>query len=143
MQDTHLWMDMRAIISIAFQVIHKMGSPLLGRLGTFQRLVMYIFIDLLFKSMIVFVDDFSTHSNASDYLQCVREALIRYRKMHLALNLDKTFLGVNRGVLLWYVVSEKGKEPDPEKIKAVSGLATLTNANEIAKSLGHVGDTGN
>lgn len=104
---------------------------------------MYIFIDLLFKSMIVFVDDFSTHSNASDYLQCVREVLIRYKKMQLALNLDKTFLGVNRGVLLWYVVSEKGREPDPEKIKAVSGLATLTNANEIAKSLGHVGGTGN
>jgi hypothetical protein len=64
--------------------------------------------------------------------------LIRCRKMQLALNPDKTFLGVNRGVLLGYVVSEKEREPDPEKIEVISGLATPTNAKEITKLLGHV-----
>ena len=34
--------------------------------------------------------------------------------MQLALNLDKTFLGVQKGVLLGYVVSEKEREPDCE-----------------------------
>ena len=36
--------------------------------------------------------------------------------MKLALNPDKTFLGVQRGVLLGYVVSEKGREADTDKI---------------------------
>ena len=57
---------------------------------------MYIFTDLLFKSMTEFVDDFSTQSSASLYLECVRESWIRCRRMQLALNLDKTFLGVQK-----------------------------------------------
>ena len=48
--------------------------------ATFQRLVMYIFKDLLFKSMTIFVDDFNTQYSASQHLKCVREALIRCRK---------------------------------------------------------------
>ena len=74
--------------------------------ATFQRLVMYIFTDLLFKSITVYIDDLSTQSSTRE---CVREALIRYRQMRLALNPDKTFLGVQRRVLLGYVVSEKRK----------------------------------
>jgi len=105
-------------ISIALQDIHKtafttpwetfvrivMPFGLCNARATFQRLVMYIFTDLLFKSMIVFVDDFSTQSNVSDYLHCVKETLVRCRKMRLALNPDKTLLGVNKEVLLGYVV---------------------------------------
>ena len=59
--------------------------------------------------------------------------------MRLALNPDKTFLGVQRGVLLGYVVSENGRELDPDKIAVIDGLAILTNAKGIAKLLEHVG----
>ena len=37
------------------------------------------------------------------------------------------------------MVSEKGREPHPEKIAVLDELATLTNAKGIAKLLGHVG----
>ena len=40
--------------------------------ATFQRLVMFIFSDLLYKSMTVFVDDFSTQSDEGSHLECVR-----------------------------------------------------------------------
>lgn len=36
-------------------------------------------------------------------------------------------------------MSEKGHEPYPDKIAVIDGLATPTNAREIAKLLGHVG----
>lgn len=62
--------------------------------ATFMRLVMYIFTDLLFKSLTIFVDNFNTQFSASQHLECVREALIRCRKMQLALNLEKILLGV-------------------------------------------------
>lgn len=90
--------------------------------ATFQRLVIYIFLDLLYKSMMVFVDDFSTQSNIVSHLECVRETLARCRKCRLALNPKKTYLVVQRGVLLGYVVSEKGREPDPEKITVINNL---------------------
>ena len=110
---------------------------LCNALATFQRLVMYIFTDLLFKSMTVYIDDFSTQSSTSEHLQCVREALIKCRQMRLALNPDKTFLGVQRRVLLGYVVSENRREPD--KVAVIDGLATPINAKGIAKLLRHVG----
>ena len=59
--------------------------------------------------------------------------------MRLALNPDKTFLGVNKRVLLGCVVSSKGREPDPDKIIAISELASPTNSKGISKLLGHVG----
>ena len=90
--------------------------------ATFQQLIMYIFTDLLFKSMTVFIDDFSTQCSISHHLKCLREALIRYRNMQLALNPDKTLLGIQRGVLLGYVVSEKRREPDLDKIAVIDGL---------------------
>ena len=71
-------------------------------------------------------------------MHCVREALVRCRQMRLALNPDKTFLGVQRGVLLGYVVSENGREPDPDKIAVIDGLETPKNAKGISKLLGHV-----
>ena len=37
------------------------------------------------------------------------------------------------------MVSEKGREPDPDKIVAISELATPTNSKGISKLLGHVG----
>ena len=43
------------------------------------------------------------------------------------------------GVLLDYVVSEKGREPDPEKIKEIDNLIALINAKGIAKLLHDVG----
>ena len=83
--------------------------------ATFQRLVMYIFTGLLFKSMTVYIDDFSTQSTSEDHVESVRLALVRCRKMRLALNPDKTFLDVQRGVLLGYVVSERKENRTPIK----------------------------
>ena len=104
-----------------------------------QRLVMYIFTDLLFKSKPVYIDDFSTQSTSDNHVESVMLALVRCRNMRLALNPDKTFLGVQRGALLGYMMSEKGREPDPDKIAVIDGLATPINAKGIAKFLGHVG----
>ena len=43
------------------------------------------------------------------------------------------------GVPIGYVVSDKGREPDPDKIVIIDELATPTNAKGIVKLLGHVG----
>ena len=106
---------------------------------TFQRLVMYIFTNFLFKSMTIYINNFSTQSSNDKHVENVKLALVRCRNMRLALNPDKTFLGVQRGILLCYVVNEEGREPDPDKIAVIDGLATPTNAKGIAKLLGHVG----
>lgn len=80
---------------------------------------MFNFSDLLYKSMTVFVDVFSTQSDVGNHLECVREAFKRCRNARLAMNPKKTYLVVQRGVSLGYVVSEKGRKPDPEKIAMI------------------------
>ena len=62
--------------------------------ATFERLVMYIFTNLFIKFMTMFLDDFDMQSSANQYLECVKETLMKYRKMQLALNSRKIFLGV-------------------------------------------------
>lgn len=100
---------------------------------------MYVFTDLLFKSMTVFMNDFNTQSYVSLHLECIKEALVKFTKMQLVLNPDKTFLAVHNGVLLGYVVSEKMRKLDPDKITVIDELPTPTNAKDIAKLLGYVG----
>ena len=64
--------------------------------ATFQRLVMYIFTDLLFKSMTVYIDDFNTQSTNDEHVESVRQTLVRCRSMKLALNPDKDILGSSK-----------------------------------------------
>ena len=47
-------------------------------------------------------------------------------------------MGVHKGVLLGYVVNEKGREPDLDKIAVINELPTSTTAKGIAKLLGYV-----
>ena len=87
--------------------------------ATFQKLVIFIISDLLCKSMTVYVDDFSTQSDEGSHLECVRKTLKRCKTTRLVVNPEKTYLAVRRGVLLGYVVNERGREPDPEKIVVI------------------------
>ena len=68
--------------------------------SAFQRAMSFAFSDLLHKSMTVFIDDFSTHSLATEHLHWVRECLIRCRRTGIAVNLDKLYLAVKKGILL-------------------------------------------
>jgi hypothetical protein len=120
-------------------VWHVMPFGLCNAPSTFQRLVMYIFSDLLYKSMTVYIDDFSTQSQKEDHLGHVRQSLERCRKVRMALNPEKTYLAVHRGVLLGYVVSKSGREPEPEKIKVITNLQPPTTVKEVQRVLGHVG----
>lgn len=44
--------------------------------------------------------------------------------MQLVLNPEKILLDVHEGVFLDYVVSEKGRKPDPDKIAVIEELST-------------------
>ena len=107
--------------------------------SAFQRAMTYAFSDLLHKTMTVFIDDFSTQSDIEIHLECVREAFERCRKTGIALNPEKLFLAVLKGITLGYVVSKDGREPDPEKVAVIKNLAPPVNVKGVERVLGHIG----
>lgn len=49
-------------------VWHVIPLKLCNALSTIQRLITYTFLDLLYKSMTVFIDDLNIHSTMEDHL---------------------------------------------------------------------------
>jgi hypothetical protein len=107
--------------------------------SAFQRAMTYAFSDLLHKSMTVFIDDFSTQTSGDEHLAAVRESFKRCRQVGISLNPEKLYLAVIRGVLLGYIVSAKGKEPDPEKVDVIVNLKPPTDIKSMQRTLGHMG----
>ena len=107
--------------------------------SAFQRAMSFAFSDLLHKSMTVFIDDFSTHSSATEHLHWVRECLIRCRRTGIAVNPDKLYLAIKKGILLGHIVSREGTEPDPTKVEAITELKPPTDVKGIQRVLGHIG----
>jgi hypothetical protein len=99
----------------------------------------HAFSDLLHKSMLVFIDDFSTLTSKIDHMVMLKACFERCRHYGIALNPEKIYLAVERGVLLGHVVSKKGKEPDPEKIEVIVNLQPLNDVKGVQRVLGHFG----
>ncbi|XP_040942261.1 uncharacterized protein [Gossypium hirsutum] len=76
------------------------------------------------KEIEVYVDDMIAKSKMEDeHVQVLRKLFLRLRKFQLKLNPAKCTFGARLGKLLGFIVSEKGIEIDPDKVKAVKGSA--------------------
>ncbi|PKI64783.1 hypothetical protein CRG98_014852, partial [Punica granatum] len=91
--------------------------------ATYQRAMVTLFHDMMHKEIEVYVDDIIAKSKeGEDHLVNLKRLFDRLRKYKLRLNPAKCTFGVKSGKLLGFVVSEKGIEVDPDKIKAIMEL---------------------
>lgn len=81
--------------------------------------------------MIIFIDHFSIHSFRIIYHKSIKASLQSCKKVMIALNPDKIFLVIRRKVLLGYIVSRKGREPNSKKVKVIVELLLLSTIKEI------------
>ena len=58
--------------------------------------------------------------------------------MNIAPNLAKCIFGVPVGKLLGFLVSNRGIEANPEKIKAITSLAKLACVNDVQRLAGRI-----
>ena len=91
--------------------------------ATYQRAATALFYDMMHKEVEVYVDDMivklemrEVHFEASD------KFLARLEKYNLRLNPKKCVFGVISGKLLRHIISERGIEVDPDKIKAIQEM---------------------
>ena len=107
--------------------------------ATYIRAMTTMFHDMMHKEIEVYVDDIIIKSKTQvDQVQDLRKYLARVRRYDLKLNPAKCAFGVPFGKLLGFIVSRRGIELDPSKIKAIRDLPSSKNKTEVMSLLGRL-----
>ena len=100
--------------------------------ATYQRLVNKIFQDQISHNMEVYVDDMLVKSiEAEEHIKDLQEAFGTLRKHRMKLNPTKCAFGVASGKFLGFMVTQRGIEANPEKIKAILDMKHPSNKKEV------------
>ena len=98
-----------------------------------------LFHDMIHKAIEVYVDDVIIKSReSSNHLEDLRKFIARLRKYNLKLNPAKCVVGVPVGKLLGFIVSRRGIELNPLKIKAIRDLPPPKSKKEVMSFLGRL-----
>jgi len=88
--------------------------------ATYQWCMLHVFGKHIGSTVEAFVDDIIVKSRRqSDLIQDLEIAFGCLRVNKIKLNLEKCVFGVPRGMLLVYIVSQRGIEANPEKVLAI------------------------
>ena len=106
---------------------------------TYQRARVALFHDMIHHEIEVYVDDMIARSQTEDdHLNHLYKLFERLKRYKLRLNPNKCTFGVRSRNLLGFVVSEKGIEVDPEKVKAIQQMPVLRSEKEVRGFLGRL-----
>ena len=107
--------------------------------STFQRVVQFIFAGMLWKEMLVYLDDlFILGKGFQHHLINLRKTFCRLKKYNLKLKPRKCILFQTEVPFLGRVVGHKGTSVDPDKIKAVQKWPSPRTIKELQSFLGFV-----
>ncbi|KAM2192050.1 hypothetical protein ACFX1Q_027784 [Malus domestica] len=91
--------------------------------ATYQRLVNSIFAEHIGKSMEVYVDDMLVKSKHADqHITNLSKTFTILKRYRMRLNPNKCAFGVGFGKFLGFMISQRGIEANPEKIKAILNM---------------------
>ncbi|GAA0166191.1 hypothetical protein LIER_21405 [Lithospermum erythrorhizon] len=104
---------------------------------TYQRMVNEIFAQQIGRNMEIYVDDMLVKSRVkAEHLVNLRETFNQLRKSKLKVNPEKCSFGVVSGKFLGYMISARGIEPNPDKIKALMDMQPPKSYKELQKLTG-------
>ena len=100
--------------------------------ATYQIAATTLFHDMMHRDVEVYVDDMTVKfQDRADHLAALQRFFKRIRQFRLRLNPKKCTFGVTSGKLLGHIVSERGIEVDPKKIKAILDMPAPRNEKYI------------
>jgi len=107
--------------------------------ATYQRAMVTLFHDMMHKEIEVYVDDMIAKSGEGEnHVQILKKLFERLRKYRLRLNPAKCSFGVKSGKLLGFMVSDKGIEVDPDKVKAIRSMPAPKTEKDVRGFLGRL-----
>ena len=100
--------------------------------ATYQRMIQTCLANQIGKTVEAYVYDVVVKTKHVDSLiDDLKLTFDNLRTYDIKLNLEKCVFGVPAGKLLGFIVSSRGIEANPAKIRALSQLATPTDLKQI------------
>jgi hypothetical protein len=97
----------------------------------------HIFRDHIGRTVEAYVDDIVVKTRkADDLVNDLRVAFDCLRANGMKLNPEKCVFGVSRGMLLGYIVSQQGIEPNPKKVTTIEQMGPIRDLKGVHKVLG-------
>ena len=105
--------------------------------ATYQRAMVALFHEMIHHEIEVYVDDMIVRSQTEEeHLDHLQKLFDRLKLYKLRLNPNKCTFGVRSSKLLGFVVSDKGIQVDPAKMKAIQEMPTPRTEKEVRGFLG-------
>ena len=108
--------------------------------GTFERLMETVLRGMQWERAVLYLDDIIIFSETiEDHMQRVEEILIRLKQANLMLKPSKCHFFKRQVEFLGHIVSQKGVETDPKKIKDVKEWPIPRRVKDVRSFLGLTG----
>jgi hypothetical protein len=105
--------------------------------ATYQRCMQHVFGDHIGRTVEAYIDDIVMKTRK--VVDLVRDLHITFdclRANGVKLNPEKCVFGVPRGMLLGYIISQRGIEANPEKVAALERMGPIRDLKGVQKVLG-------
>ena len=107
--------------------------------ATYQRLMNKMFAHQIGRNVQVYVDNLLVKSlHEDDHLGDLRETFDTLRLYNMKLNPGKCAFGVTAGKFLGFMVSQRGIEVNPEKVRAIIELEPPRTVKEMQSLNGKI-----
>ena len=107
--------------------------------ATYQRLMNRMIHDQIGRNVEVYVDNMLVKSTEEDnHLDDLKETFKTLCKYQMKLNPSKCAFGVYSGKFIGFMVSQRGIEANPDKIKAILEMQPLKATKEIQRLTGRI-----
>jgi hypothetical protein len=105
--------------------------------ATYQRCMNHVFGEHIGRTVEAYVDDIVVKTRkVSDLLSDLEVTFRCLKAKGVKLNPEKCVFGVPRGMLLGFIVSERGIEANPEKIAAITSMGPIKDLKGVQRVMG-------
>ena len=105
----------------------------------YQRLMNKMFHKQIGRNIEVYINDMLVKKkDEENHLEDLEETFETLRQYHMKLNPSKCVFGVSSGKFLGFMVSQRGIEANPDKIKAVLEMIPPRTIKEVQSLTGRV-----
>jgi hypothetical protein len=105
--------------------------------ATYQRCMNHVFGEHIGRTVEAYVDDIVVKTRkASDLLSDLEMTFRCLKAKSVKLNPEKCVSGVPRGMLLGFIISERGIEANPKKIAAITNMGPIKDLKGVQRVMG-------